>query len=146
MYSVYKITCKDPEVKEVYVGITKDMRKREIAHKTCCKSKERKVYHFIRDHGDWKNWDMIVIEETDDMNRERYWIEELGASLNDVVPGRTLEEWYQDNKDKKREYREANKDKIKDIISQKITCDCGTIHTRNSKARHLRTQKTSRLP
>lgn len=114
MYSVYKITCKDPEVKDVYIGITNDLERREGQHKYRCKSQGgRKVYQFIGEHGGWDNFEMIEIEKTDDKTRERYWIEEIGANLNTEVPGRTLEEWYEERgREYHREYREINKEQI----------------------------------
>ena len=50
------------------------------------------------------------------LKRERYWIENLKASLNKVIPSRTESEWYKENKSKiaerKNIYRQNNKEKI----------------------------------
>ena len=46
-------------------------------------------------------------------------------------------EWRENNKEYQKEYREKYKDKI----SEKITCECGSIHRRGGKERHLRTNK-----
>lgn len=103
--------------------------------------------------------------------RERYWIDELKPSLNKVLPGRTEKEWRDDNRTellvKKREYYknnievirvkdkkryEKNREEIsekyainRDRISEKgkikITCDCGSIVRKDTKARHQKTQR-----
>ena len=53
--------------------------------------------------------------------------------------------YYQKNKERVRErgyiYRRKNKDKIKKYKSEKIKCECGQIIARNSKYRHVKTQK-----
>ena len=43
--------------------------------------------------------------------REGHYIRKMGT-LNHKIAGRTGKEWEQDNKDKRKEYREINKDKI----------------------------------
>jgi CRISPR/Cas system-associated protein Cas7 (RAMP superfamily) len=46
------------------------------------------VYQFIREHGGWDHWDMVLVEKynasdkLDARARERYWIEQLHAELN----------------------------------------------------------------
>ncbi len=63
-------------------------------------------------NGDYK---IELIEETDDKTRERYWIENTEC-VNQVIPGRSRDEWYKENKQsllqKNNEYREKNKNKI----------------------------------
>ena len=65
-------------------------------------------------NGDYK---IELIEETDDKLRERYWIENTDC-INKVIPGRTTEEYYQDNRDKinqkQKEYYEKNTEKHKE--------------------------------
>lgn len=141
---IYKIVCKDVNIKECYVGQTTDFTERKSCHKKCCNNINNKlhnmyIYQFIRDHNGWDNWDMIEIEKynaidkLDAKKKERYWIETLQATLNKQIPTRTKKEYYVDNKDKfieykkewyidnrekikedKKEYYEDNKDKFKD--------------------------------
>ena len=143
---MYKICCKDANIKETYVGHTTNFIQRKNQHKTTCNNEinNSKIYQFIRDNGDWNNWSMIQIEEYNCKNRreaearERYWIENLNATLNMILPFTTNEEkvcqkqgWYEEykehileknkknyeeNKDKKleyqKEYAEINKEQI----------------------------------
>ena len=90
---IYKICCKDLSVKDVYVGSTTCIVKRRYEHKNTCANENRKaynlqIYRFIRDHGGFENWDVIVVEQYPCENseqkrtRERHWMETLGATLN----------------------------------------------------------------
>ena len=61
LYYFYKISCKDVNIQDCYVGQTTNFKSRCNDHKSCCnneKSKQynRKVYQFIRDNGGWVNW------------------------------------------------------------------------------------------
>ncbi len=138
---VYKLCCKDPTIKECYVGSTTNFRGRKNCHKNKCnsindKSYNRYVYRFIRDNGGWLNWTMIELEKVDCDDckilhkREREWLEKLGASLNKNIPNRTKKE-YQKN------HYENNKDKIK----KKVTCECGCIVCKGSLSKHRKTAK-----
>lgn len=183
---VYKLVCKDLNIKDLYVGSTTNFNNRKRSHKSCCTNENSrkynyKVYKYIRENGGWDNFEMILIEnfpccsKQDLHARERYWKEELHANLNCVVPGRTIKEYYEDNQEillkyqkkyqkknkekiskKQKEYREKNRDKIekyyeeyyeqnKDKIlkkqQEKITCECGSILSKNHLSRHKRSQK-----
>ena len=121
---IYKIVCKDVDIKESYVGQTTSFNKRKTQHKSDCKKNcNAYVYQFITENGKWDNWDMIEIEKynaTDKLDagkRERYWIETLGAKLNKHIPTRTDAEYYQENKAqihiKSKDFREKNKETLK---------------------------------
>ena len=112
---VYKLCCKDPKIKEEYIGSTTNFGRRKCSHKTSCNNEKYKnynllVYKYIRDHGGWNNWDMVVIENVNVDTKhelhtiERQFIEELDASLNKVIPTRQMKEYcaeyYQKNKEK----------------------------------------------
>ena len=45
----------------------------------------------------------------------------------------------------KKEYREQNKDRIKEHATQRITCICGLEIRRADKAKHERTAKHQRI-
>jgi len=131
--SIYKLCCRDTDITDCYVGSTTNFRTRKNQHKCVCYKQEyktynRKVYQFIREHGGWENWDMVLIEKVNvnDGNElhkeERKWIEQLNATLNQVIPTRTIKEYQKEylenNKEKirgkRKIYRENNKEKIKE--------------------------------
>lgn len=65
---IYKICCKNPNIKDVYIGSTTNFKSRKNQHKSCCnninnKSHNNYKYEFIRNNGGWNNWDMILIEK-----------------------------------------------------------------------------------
>ena len=123
---IYKLVSTDIEIKECYVGSTKNERVRKTQHKSQCNNPNSTkyniyIYQFIRENGGFDNFDMVRIEEFkyDDKKelhaRERYWIEQLQAKLNTHIPTRTIQEWYIDNSEivieKKMNYYQNNKKK-----------------------------------
>ena len=149
---IYKLCCKDLNVKELYIGSTCNFTKRKWQHKSsCCNDKHKhhnfKVYKFIRDNGGFDNWDMILVDQypcennQQKLQRERYWYEELKSTLNDDVPGRSEKEYRDTHKEQKKEYRELNREKIAEQKKEKITCDCGSTFTKYTKLRHELTKK-----
>lgn len=122
---IYKLCCNDVNIKEIYIGHTTDLIRRKSQHKYSCINEKNKGYNhykyqFIRTNGGWDNWSLTPIEEFPCSNinqasiRERYWIETLQAELNKYIPSRTIKEWVEINKDKKKEYDSKNKEKIKE--------------------------------
>jgi len=124
---IYKIVCNDLAITDLYIGSTTDFTKRKNQHKSTCnnlngKRYNLKIYQTIRNNGNWENWTMVQIEEYPCANgnearaRERYWFEQLNATLNTVYPQRDLPEYYVSNKNKileyQKEYRTTNKEKI----------------------------------
>lgn len=179
---MYKLVCNDLNIKECYVGHTTDFKTRKYNHKqsvenTNCKDYNYKKSKFIREHGGWENWSMIQIETYECNNlqeaiaRERYWYEELHATLNKCVPNGSPKEYYEahkehlckyskeyseNNGEKIKEYKEKNKEHIKnqnriyreknkDIIKEKskvaYECICGSIIQTKSKLIHLKSIK-----
>ena len=126
---MYKIVCYDLNIKDVYVGHTTDFIRRKTCHKSGCnnsndKGYNIKLYQFIRENGNWINWEMIKIEDypcntkLDATKRERELIETLNATLNSSIPTRTYKEYREDNKEYYKEYNkeyyDENKDKLKE--------------------------------
>jgi hypothetical protein len=123
----YKIVCKDLTITESYAGSSTNWTRRTGKHQYDCHNENSskyhlKVYAFIRAHGGWENWDMVLIEIYPCKNyleasqRERYWVETLKTTLNCNIPGRTCMEWIKDNKEHiavyQAEYRAKNKEKL----------------------------------
>lgn len=149
---IYKICCKDTSINDIYIGSTYNFARRKAQHKfSCnketCKEYNYKVYQFIRDNGGWDNFSMIMIHEASVENKlqkeklEREYIEEMKPTLNNNIPTRTLKEYREANKEKKKEhqkhYYEANKEKF----NQKFNCECGGKYTTVHKERHIKTKK-----
>ena len=124
---IYRIVCKDPTIKDCYVGSTTDFKSRKSGHKTTCNNNKNKdynvkVYQFIRENGGWNNWDMVEIEKynaidkLDQRKKERYWIETLQSTLNLVLPSRTYKEYYETFKEEYTKrikiYQENHKDEL----------------------------------
>jgi hypothetical protein len=163
----YRLVCRDITVTECYVGSTTDAVDRRYKHKSrCTNEKDKKynlsVYKFIRDHGSWNNWQLLVIEQlamADDIAtalRERHWTEHFKATLNKQVQGRTKAEWHADHveevaaygakyhadhreEDNKRfaAYNKANKAHSQ----EKHDCPCGGKHTTANQRSHFKSQR-----
>jgi hypothetical protein len=134
---MYKLCCNDPTITDEYVGSTTDKIRRKTQHKSRCHNSNDKyhnlyVYKFIREHGGWNNWSMVVIEEYSCENknqaelRERYWIETLQSTLNKNIPTRTDKEYYkqyyEQNKEEirkqRKQYREEHEEEISEYYKQ----------------------------
>jgi hypothetical protein len=117
---IYEIVCKDVSITQRYVGSTTNLIQRRRDHKANCNNENIKaynfyVYQFIRENGNWGNWDVVLIEELTDCKdkenlhkRERHYIESLKAELNKYIPSRT----HKENIEKNKQYQELNKKKI----------------------------------
>lgn len=168
---IYKIVCKNSQIKDCYVGSTTDLVRRRQNHKHDCTHSNRKgynayVYQFIRENGGWNNWQVLHIEDypcnsrLELEKREREVLEELGSTLNKCIPTRTEKEYnkfyYEQNRDffKKtnEEYRKANREKIRkyneeyrkqnrEKINEVISCECGSKFTKRNKSEHSKTKK-----
>jgi len=137
-YHIYKICCKNSDIKDCYVGSTKNINKRIIHHKYSCNNKNSNnsdcyVYKFINENGNWSNWEVIIIEtiicetKKDILIRERYWIEFLKASLN----SRSSYKRKIDNSKRCKDWRLSN---------GKITCSCNLVISRSNLSRHLKSK------
>ena len=93
----YKIVCKDLNIKDWYVGHTTNFIKRKHKHKSTCSSPSNPdynlpLYKFIRENGDWINWDMILINtecvdnQLEARKKQREYIQQLSCSLNKTTP------------------------------------------------------------
>jgi hypothetical protein len=94
---IYKITCKDAAIKDVYVGHTTNFVQRKHAHKQSCinpKSSNHtcKLYTIIREHGGWTNWVMEIVhffncnDQYEARTKEQEYFILLNATLNSVEP------------------------------------------------------------
>jgi len=160
-YCVYKIYCKDPEIKDSYYGSTSNYYQRWHSHKHSTKNYKNpkhmyKVYQKIRDTGGWSNWEFEIVQEemnkVDARNLEKECVLANEFSLNSIVPARTMKEWKLANPDKvkaqaKRTYKKNPAywaqyyQKRKDEYLEKVVCECGVTSSRIHFKKHQRTQK-----
>lgn len=94
---IYKITCKDDSIKDVYVGHTTNFVQRKHGHKqSClnikCPSYKCKLYEVIRANGGWNNWKMEMInffnckDLYEARQKEQEFFISLNATLNSIEP------------------------------------------------------------
>jgi hypothetical protein len=94
---IYKITCKDPSITDVYVGHTTNFVQRKHSHKQSCKNDKSsnhncKLYKVIRDKGGWQNWTMEIVnffncqDHYEARKKEQEYFTLLNATLNSIEP------------------------------------------------------------
>ena len=90
---IYKISCKDETISDIYIGHTTNFENRKLKHKQRSIKGSTKLYEFIREHGGWDNFEMIILETYTCKNRghasrlEWFWWNKLGGTLNSISPG-----------------------------------------------------------
>ena len=126
---IYKLVCLDKDIGEIYIGSSTNFSSRKRAHKCACNKVDGKkynnpTYQFIRENGGWENWEMVKIldfpcgTKKDLIAEEARYIKDIGLDncLNYCIPGRTIREYKQDNKEiiaeKRKKYKQANKEII----------------------------------
>nr|UZT28790.1 MIGE-like protein [Nucleocytoviricota sp.]UZT29066.1 MIGE-like protein [Nucleocytoviricota sp.] len=94
---IYKIVCNDINITDTYVGHTTNFVQRKHAHKQGvnnpkCSNYNCKLYKFIRNHGGWTNWSMIIVTFKNCSNNyeacalEHEYYKLLNANLNSIDP------------------------------------------------------------
>ena len=75
---IYKIYCKDENVKDTYIGETTDFIRRKCCHKRDCekeykqyKTSRHTLYLAINSNGGWNNWIIEVIEKFPCENKQQ---------------------------------------------------------------------------
>ncbi len=152
--TIYKIYCKDQNIKDIYIGSTSNFERRTFQHKYCCNNTNSKYYNnykyvFIRENKGWDNWIMksiITCSKEEQYKMERWHIENVEhTNLNKSIPTRTEKEYYEINKEKVKEYKkqyyENNREQIKEKQREKITCECGVTFRKDNKIRHNKSNK-----
>ena len=137
---IYKICCCDTNITDIYIGSTTNFRVRKNTHKIKCHNSNCKeynyhVYRFIREHGGWGNWEMVLVKKCSGVEDylelhkiERKYKQKLKATLNSQTPATYTELGKSDyntyyktvNKDviktQNQEYRSKHKEKIKSYL------------------------------
>lgn len=117
-YKIYRLVCNDLNIKDCYIGSTKNWFNRKAQHKNSISdlSIQNKKCQFIRETGGWCNWSMVLIEELKCENkriaekRERELIEQYGATLNSKLAFSEdyIKEWKERNPNYHKNWREKN--------------------------------------
>lgn len=127
---IYGIFCKDPSIKESYIGHTTDLYGRKKIHKSSCNNPNDEyynqyVYKFIRDNGGWNNWQVIWLEDypckskNELIKREREVFDTYPtAKLNTYKPTVLEEEKKEQQKISKQKYMENMSQEKKDELQQ----------------------------
>jgi predicted GIY-YIG superfamily endonuclease len=122
----------------LYIGSTKNLKKRKRDHKSDCYNLKgnrytRKIYHYIRENvNDWNELEWKIYESVSYENKksllsiEAEYIKYFNPIGNCEIPGREYKEsqqqYYQNNLDKikeqRKQYRQNNLDKIKEKHKQ----------------------------
>jgi len=128
---IYMIKKKDDDDNEnVYIGSTKNFRKRKWEHKNRCnnpnsKGYNLKLYQYIRENGGWDEFNKIVIEKypcnskEELVKREDEIMCEIKSNLNNIRAKRSIKEYRIDNLDKIKEQSKKNYENNKDKINER---------------------------
>jgi hypothetical protein len=150
---IYMLCCKDATIQDKYVGSTTDDNKRKHFHKVACTDANSKahncyVYQFIRENGGFDNWEMVLVEKypcaskLELLQRERYWTEKLGATLNTQVQGYYYALGHNGyHAIKNKEYYENNKEKVTNWKKQSHNCECGGRYRNVGKSSHCKSKR-----
>jgi len=137
MYKIYKIVCNETE--EVYIGKTmRTLEERLRQHKNCLDCSSKQI--ILRE-----NYNIIKIDECDTEKEsiilEARYIRNTDNCVNKCIPGRTVKEYYEENKDKlnekHKEYREENRDKIKEKSKEYYEAYRDEIKVKSKEYREL---------
>lgn len=144
----YKLSHLTNHLNLCYVGSTSDYAHRMSSHKWNCNNKNSKkydntVYKYIRAHGGFNNWHFTILDHREKMRKlprmlkERSFIEEHDAQLNDNNPGAVLEVGI-------RQYKK-NKNREQQLTIN--TCEkCNMLYKgKANKSNHQNTQQCNNL-
>lgn len=151
--TIYKIYCRNSEIKECYVGSTEDFTQRCSAHKSDCNNEHSKAYNlklykYIRANGGFDNFIIEAIIDCDENTRydcELYYFKLFKATLNSRFPKRSKTQYHIDNRNHiiqyLKQYRINNKQTISEKAKIKIECECGSVVRKSDISDHRKTKK-----
>jgi len=145
---IYKLTCLDPNIKEIYVGSTVNFRLRYNSHKSRCHNINSdkynlKVYKYIRDYGGWNNWNMVLIKDFPCNSKRELTTEEdkimleMKTTLNDQPAKANL----QKRKAYQKQYSQLETSKIKRNLRNKKYRDENPEKIKQKKAKQYQKNK-----
>lgn len=108
---IYKLSSKNPEIKEIYIGHTSlNINRRYNLHKARSKYAMSKLYTFINEHGSIDEWKIEIIEifecksQIEAKQKEKEYIINMKPELNSYIPNRNQKEYRNDNREKYNKY------------------------------------------
>ena len=142
---IYKIFCKDTNIKGSYIGHTTNFVKRKSAHKTSCKDGNFYIYRYIREHGGWDNWKIIILDDIDCKNyEEARKVEQSYIDLHNSELNTTNAYCVKDKKENtEKEYNENDYTYKEYKEYKEYVCKCCDYKCSNKTnfEKHLHTQK-----
>ena len=156
---IYKISCKDPNIKNEYIGSTTDFKRRISQHRYCSNKttegyndEQNNLYGFINNNGTINNFNFeillkVIVNEKKELHEiEKQFIKSHNNLLNKYIPNRTQKEYYHDNYDilkQKRliKYYNNREEILLKKSSTMVTCECGVTLTKNHLNRHYKSIK-----
>jgi len=145
---IYKIVSNVND--DVYYGSTTErtLARRLVQHRADFKRYLAGNFHYITSFKilETNDYDIVLVERVNCNSkeelhqRERFYIEN-NACVNKIRPNRTMNEYYNDNKEDKLKYQKEYQLKNKDKIQAKNDCPCGGKYTHEHKHQHLKTIK-----
>ena len=149
---IYKITNMVDD--RIYVGSTTKELKVRFREHVCFSKIERyrniELYKLMNEHGSDK-FKIELVEKypcenkTDLLRREGFYIFSLDNFLNHAIPGRTHDEWCDENKERIREYARNSYYRRKEAITARVRVafkfECGGTYCIDTKTRHLKSIK-----
>jgi len=138
---------------ECYIGSTFNYNKRKRNHKDACNGKRSnvKVYKFIRENGEWKNWRMDILEEIVVSSKRQLELYEDKCILfhkpllNSNRARRTAKQYYEDKREEIIDKVKANQKKNAKYLFEKrrvqTECECGGKYTYAHKAEHFKSPR-----
>jgi hypothetical protein len=151
-YTFYRIKSKNPEIRECYIGSTKDINDRKTKHKYNCNNINDphyniQLYQFIRSNGGFDEFefeiiDTITFSKTDRFLHERKLMELYGSTLNTNIANRSKKQYYEEKKEeileKIKRYQETHKEEIKERSKQYYEANKDEINRKKKEYNRLR--------
>jgi len=133
---IYKITCIDTKITDVYIGHTTNFVQRKHSHKGNCSNEKAdnykcKLYETIRNNGGWTNWKMEIVnffnckDHSEARQKEQEYFILLNANLNSVEP-------FPKQKPKINNV-------LKHVVTQPIYCEKCNVYLNNAKLYEIHT-------
>jgi len=128
---IYRIFCKNPEIKQCYIGSTNNLSQRMALHKSHAKDKSTQSSKFIRDNGGWENFTfeilntIFVIPELKyhALQLENYYIHKYSNNINIRQSYISYYE-YLDKKNQRYKNDEQFRERVKKVSLERYNKKC----------------------